>query len=279
MKLILVTLFGLLALANAYEPIVRYYHESEGIAEAERIKAAELAADFDGSRVVGGSAASLGQYPYMCGLVITLNSGATSVCGSSLLSNTRLVTAAHCWFDGRNQARQFTVVCGSIRLFSGGTRVTTNRVQMHGSWNPNTVRNDVAVITTNNIAMNNNIARIQLASGSNNFAGSWAHVAGFGLQRDSGSISTNQVKHHVRVQVITNAVCRNTFGSLIVDSTICTSGAGGVGPCGGDSGGPLVTNNRLIGIVSFGSAAGCQRGFPGAYARVSSFESWIRARL
>ncbi|XP_068623044.1 collagenase-like [Battus philenor] len=279
MKLFLLALFCLLTFAAAVEPIQLYYHESAGIAEAESIRAAELAADFDGSRIVGGSAASLGQYPYMCGLVIRLNSGATSVCGSSLLSNTRLVTAAHCWWDGRNQARQFTVVCGSIRLFSGGTRINTNRVQMHGSYSHSTLRNDIAIISTNNINYNNNIGRIQLASGSNNFAGSWAHASGFGRQRDSAGITNNQVKHHVRLQVITNAVCRNTFGSAIVDSTLCTSGAGNVGTCSGDSGGPLVTNNHLIGVTSFVAAAGCQRGMPAGFARVTSFESWIRGRL
>lgn len=86
------------------------------------------------------------------GLVIALMSGATSVCGSSLLTNTRLVTAAHCWRDTRNQARQFTVVLGSNRLFSGGTRIATNSVAVHASYNPNTLHNDVAIITIRSVA-------------------------------------------------------------------------------------------------------------------------------
>lgn len=70
----------------------------------------------------------------------------TGVCGASLISSNRLVTAAHCWFDGTNQAWRFTVVLGSVTLFSGGTRIDTSVVAMHPNWTPLLVRNDVAVI-------------------------------------------------------------------------------------------------------------------------------------
>ncbi|XP_045534528.1 collagenase [Papilio machaon] len=283
MKLSLVALSCLLlAAANAYEPIELNYHENVGIPKAEAIRQAELAADFDGSRIVGGSTVSrLGEWPFLAGLVITLTTGQTSVCGSSLLSATKLVTAAHCWRTGNAQARQFTVVLGSLRLFSGGTRVNTNRVEMHSSYNMNSLANDIAMITINRVNLNNNINTIALASGNNNYAGSWARAAGFGLTRDGGSISNNQALSHARVQVITNDVCRRTFGNTIQSSTLCISGANGISTCSGDSGGPLTTDNRrtLIGVTSFGSARGCQRNLPAGFARVSSFNSWIRARM
>ncbi|KPJ12032.1 Collagenase [Papilio machaon] len=283
MKLSLVALSCLLlAAANAYEPIELNYHENVGIPKAEAIRQAELAADFDGSRIVGGSTVSnLGEWPFLAGLVITLTTGQTSVCGSSLLSATKLVTAAHCWRTGNAQARQFTVVLGSLRLFSGGTRVNTNRVEMHSSYNMNSLANDIAMITINRVNLNNNINTIALASGNNNYAGTWARAAGFGLTRDGGSISNNQALSHARVQVITNDVCRRTFGNTIQSSTLCISGANGISTCSGDSGGPLTTDNRntLIGVTSFGSARGCQRNLPAGFARVSSFNSWIRARM
>ncbi|XP_046969189.1 collagenase-like [Vanessa cardui] len=283
MKFLLVVV-GLALAVAAEEKIFSDYHEEIGIPEAARIKLAEAAQDFDGSRIVGGQQSSLGAHPHLGGLVITLTDNRQSVCGSSLLTNTRLVTAAHCWRHGSTQARQFTVVLGSVLLFSGGLRVNTNNVQVHASYNQQTLANDVAIIVTGHIGYTNNINRIAIATGSNNYVGTWATAAGFGRTSDTAGISTSQSKRHVNMQVITNAVCANTFGnSVIISSTLCTATTGGQSTCGGDSGGPLAIgsgNSRtLIGITSFGSAAGCSRGFPAGFARVTSFASWINARL
>lgn len=86
--------------------------------------------------------------------MITLTTGATSVCGTSLLTNSRTVTAAHCWWDGRGQARQFQVVLGSTTLFSGGVRINTNNVQMHANWNVNNLNNDIAIVIISSVGFN-----------------------------------------------------------------------------------------------------------------------------
>ena len=217
-------------------------------------------------------------------MVITLTDGRTSMCGASLLSHTRSVTAAHCWRTRNAQARQFTLAFGTANIFSGGTRVTTSSVHLHGSYNMNNLNNDVAIINHNHVGFNNNIQRINLASGNNNFAGTWAWAAGFGRTSDAASGANNQQKRQVSLQVITNAVCARTYGnSVIIGSTLCVSGANGRSTCSGDSGGPLSIGSgggrQLIGITSFGSDRGCQRGYPAGFARVTSFNSWIRARI
>ncbi|CAH2092640.1 unnamed protein product [Euphydryas editha] len=283
MKLILVV--ASLALAvSAQEPIFGDYHEEIGIPEAERIWRAETAIDFDGSRIVGGDVSGAGQFPYLGGLIITLTDNRQSVCGSSLLSNTKIITAAHCWRTANTQAREFLVVLGSLRLFSGGVRIRTSNVEVHGSYNTRTLQNDVAIGTISSVAYSNVINRIPIATGSNDYVGVVATAAGFGLTRDGGGIPQSQVKRHVNMQVITNTVCRRTFGPLIVTaSTLCTATTGGRSTCNGDSGGPLTVGSggsrQLIGVVSFGSAQGCERGLPAGFARVTSFASWINARM
>lgn len=57
------------ALVAAEEPILVYYHENEGIPEAARIKHAESALDFD-ERIVGGSPAAVGTYPFLVSMVL-----------------------------------------------------------------------------------------------------------------------------------------------------------------------------------------------------------------
>ncbi|XP_063894620.1 collagenase-like [Helicoverpa armigera] len=294
MKLLTVTLLAFAVVVSArnidledvidLEDITAYdYHRKVGTPLAEKIRLAEEEAERNPSRIVGGSASSLGQFPYQAGLVIQYASH-QSACGGSLLNQRRVLTAAHCWFDGWNQARSFTVVLGSIRLFSGGTRLVTSSVVMHGSWNPSNVRNDIAMINLpSNVGTTNTIRPIALPSGNelnNQFAGFTAVASGFGLTRDGGQIS-NELRH-VSLPVITNSVCRQSF-NIIQDSNVCTSGANGRGTCTGDSGGPLVVTNNgrqiLIGVTSFGSGHGCQSGAPAAYARVTSFISWINSRL
>ncbi|CAH0686238.1 unnamed protein product [Spodoptera exigua] len=262
MKFLGLALLALAAVASAknihvedvidLEDITAYgYLAKVGKPLADAIRKAEEEAS--ASRIVGGSASSLGQFPYQAGLLADFAAG-QGVCGGSLISANRVLTAAHCWFDGQNQAWRFTVVLGSIRLFSGGTRVTSSSVVMHGSWLPSLIRNDVAVIR-----LNSNVAL------------------------SSAGITINQFLSHVSLPVITNAVCRASFPLIVQDSNICTSGAGGRSTCQGDSGGPLVVtrNNSplLIGVTSFGSARGCQVGSPAAFARVTSFISWINSQL
>lgn len=70
MKLLVLTLCCLAVGAigaewETYEPVELYYHERIGIPRAEALRQAELAADFDGTRIISGSPAALGAYPYM----------------------------------------------------------------------------------------------------------------------------------------------------------------------------------------------------------------------
>ncbi|KAL0828786.1 hypothetical protein ABMA28_003700 [Loxostege sticticalis] len=283
---LLILLVAVAAAAAEYLQPEFNYHEVEGIPKFEAIKQFEEGTDFDGGRIWGGQSVGAGAQPHLGGLVITLTDGRQSICGSSLLSNTRSVTAAHCWrsLNAQGQiiqASRFTIVWASNRLMSGGTRVNTNQVFMHPQYNMRSLQNDVAVIRHNHVNFNNQINRINLASGSNSYAGTWATAAGFGRNNDVSG-SSNPDKRQANLLVITNDVCRRTFGNTIVASTLCVSTTHGSSTCPGDSGGPLAIgsgNNRiLIGITSFGTQW-CTRGFPAGFARVTSFNSWIRGQM
>nr|QRN45234.1 collagenase 4-like [Tineola bisselliella] len=259
-----------------------------GIPEAERIhKAEEEFLNSPEGRVVGGNPSRIGQFPWQAGLLIEMvGTSGVGVCGASLLSSNRLVTAAHCWHDGINQAWRFTVVLGSTLLFSGGMRIQTTDIVMHPQWTPSLIRNDVAMINLPAHVQSNTISPISLPRGEERhelFTNEGATVSGFGRTYDGANISPDQFLSHAFIDTIANGICNIPFLGLVQDSNICTSGAGGRGPCGGDSGGPLYLyrNQRpiLIGIVSFGSARGCEAGRPAVYARVTSFVDWIERSL
>lgn len=67
---ILVLFVVLATVAFAAEEPQRFYHETVGVPEATRIRQAEQARDFDGSRIVGGSAAGLGAHPHIVSISV-----------------------------------------------------------------------------------------------------------------------------------------------------------------------------------------------------------------
>ncbi|CAH0686295.1 unnamed protein product [Spodoptera exigua] len=261
MKTLVVGL-SLIVCASALLEVQTNYHDAIGIPAAEKLKALEEAslaneAVTNNNRIIGGALAPVGAYPYFAGLLINFfGTTARSVCGSSLLSPNRLVTAAHCWFDGNRQASEFTVILGSNWLFSGGERIATRQVFMHPQYVPQFLTNDVAMVYLPRNAMITNFVRpIRLPSNLelwNQFVGHWAVAAGFGSTSDEQAAASTVVSH-IRLQVISNTQCENSYGLTIVrPSTLCTSGFGKIGICGGDSGGPLAAfdNNGNPFLVS-----------------------------
>ncbi|XP_075977059.1 brachyurin-like [Anticarsia gemmatalis] len=264
------------------------YHRRFGIPRAAELKKLEEEEIRTGSsqRIVGGNVVDISAVPYQAGLVITLNFFWTSVCGASLISQNRLITAAHCQNDGNNVANGMTVVLGHNFIFVGGLRIFTRDIHMHPAWNPNNAANDIAVIRlTSSVAFSNVIQPIALPNGleSNTFVDWTALASGWGRTVNGGEIPEFQRISAVNLPIITNEACTVAYGPWVHNSNICTSGAGGRGTCGGDSGGPLavlIDNTRvLIGVTSYGSARGCQAGDPAAFARVTSFLVWIRSFL
>lgn len=105
-----------------------------------------------------------------------------------------------------------------------------------------------------------------------------ARVSGWGVYADGASTS-NELRF-VDLNIKDRSHCVGVFGPEVVRvSNVCTNADRGKSTCGGDSGGPLVleyAGDRFqIGIVSYGAAAGCEKGYPSVFTRVASFLDWI----
>ncbi|CAK1552769.1 unnamed protein product [Leptosia nina] len=218
----------------------------------------------------------------MGGLIIDLTSGQQSVCGSSLLSHNRALTAAQCWRSRRHEGKRLLVVLGSLRLFSGGRRVETNKVLVHENYDKILLHNDIAVIILPTILFTNSIRPINIAEGNQSYVGDTATAVGFGRtgHSEEDGISRQQQLRFVGLQVISTNECARVYGlNYVTNSTLCVSGSGGRSICGGDQGGPLIFNHQVIGVTSINAATGCEKNRPTGFTRVPSFHSWIRANM
>lgn len=263
------------------------WHRSVGIKDAESRKKYENLLMALGP-IVGGSIASVDAHPYLVGLLIDIiGMSSQSACGGSLISSSRVLTAAHCWNDGRVQAWRFTAVFGSPFLFHGGLRLFPNGIAVHPQYQARTLANDIAVLyLQGHVPFTNNIRPIRLPFGqlfNQDLTGRWATASGYGRYSDAVSPTTNTMARYVPIQVISLQQCRGVFGDVVLDSNICTNGYGGVGICRGDSGGPLTMTHHgepvLIGVSSFVARYGCELGFPSAFTRVTSYVDWIHRHM
>ncbi|XP_053687664.1 brachyurin-like [Sabethes cyaneus] len=235
-------------------------------------------------RVTNGQEATLGQFPYQVALLSNF-AGGTGICGATVLTNNYILTAAHCVQNAQGGtaiigAHDRTVNEASQQRIGFGA----SGIRIHEGYIPTNIRNDVAVVRLNNpIVFGNWVTPVGIPywTDSRHFAGQTGTVSGFGRFSDS-STSTSAVIRFASNPILTEADCLQRWGNngnLIQPQNICLSGEGGRSACNGDSGGPLTItedgDTLQVGIVSFGSAAGCSIGMPSVYARVTHFRQWI----
>uniref|UniRef100_A0A182IN32 Peptidase S1 domain-containing protein n=1 Tax=Anopheles atroparvus TaxID=41427 RepID=A0A182IN32_ANOAO len=231
------------------------------------------------SRIVNGFPAAPGQFPYQA-FLSGQTAGGNLACGGSLISDTWVLTAAHCQVN----VIQFTVRVGTNNINEGTVR-TSDLIIIHPAYNPGNLNNDIGLIRLSQpVPLGGNIQAVSLpeANLAETFLNREATVSGFGRTSDSiPTISTTL--NFVNLNIISNIECMGVYGAAtIIDSTICARGrdAPNQGTCNGDSGGPLtITENGQsvqIGVVSFVAAVGCEAGLPSGYVRTTHFRNWIR---
>lgn len=245
------------------------------------------------ARIVGGTNASPGEYPWAAYFENPIGGGYVGICGGSLISAHYVLTAGHCCVG--EDGEEAPVRAGQIVSIGGyyltdmeqgypagydgaGEQLTIEATYLPHDFNLSTLFNDLCIVELPQAS--SVVNRIQLNFNDTQDLSGTVTVIGWGVTSENGS--QPNVLQQVSVPIVPHAECVADYeGSAIITNNMICAGlqnTGGKDSCQGDSGGALFkkTNNGYlqIGIVSFGD--GCaQPLFPGVYTRVSSYQDFI----
>ncbi|XP_047446024.1 serine protease 56 [Mugil cephalus] len=235
------------------------------------------------SRIVGGSPAPPGSWPWL----VNLQLDGALMCGGVLVDSSWVVTAAHC-FAGSHSESSWTAVVGEFDITKTDPDeqiLKVNRIIPHPKFNPKTFNNDIALVElTSPAVLSEHVTPVCLPSSVDPPTGSPCLVAGWGSLYEDGPSA--DVVMEAKVPLLPQSTCKSTLGKELVTNTMLCAGylSGGIDSCQGDSGGPLIYQDRisgrfqLYGITSWGDGCG-EKGKPGVYTRVSAFSDWIQAEI
>ncbi|KAE8594473.1 hypothetical protein XENTR_v10019660 [Xenopus tropicalis] len=236
------------------------------------------------SRVVNGQEVAPHSWPWQVSLQYIYDGYWYHTCGGSLIAPNWVLTAAHCISSentyrvqlGKHNLQQFNdgqETIGVIGLFN------------HPQWNPNNLANgfDISLLKLEReVDYSDTIKPGCLPPAGyilpNQFG---CYVTGWGYLQTEGPPSATLQQGLLKI--VDYATCRRLDWWFInvKTSMICAGGDGNVASCYGDSGGPLNCKNadgvwEVHGVVSFGSASGCNiNKKPSVFTRVSDYNSWI----
>ncbi|CAM4544142.1 unnamed protein product [Caretta caretta] len=233
------------------------------------------------NRITGGISAQVGEWPWQASLQLS----GIHRCGATLISNTWLITAAHC-FRGQQNPSRWTASFGTV-IRPPQSRRSIRNIIIHEKYS-DAVQNhnyDIAVVQLSSpVEFTNVIRMVCLPEEFYVFPhNTTCFVTGWGALRNEGS-SINNLRQ-AEVKIIDTNICNRAevYNGAIAPGMVCAGYLEGeIDACQGDSGGPLVTEDRrgvwfLVGIVSWGDEC-AKKNKPGVYTRVTYYRDWIAAK-
>ncbi|MFY0579303.1 S1 family serine peptidase [Cystobacter fuscus] len=238
--------------------------------------------------IVGGTNTTIAANPWQVSLQ---DSSGEHFCGGSVLNENWILTAQHCVNQGGTISMPAQVAAGSTILeginSSRQIRPVAELIIYPGYVDVNQGK-DVALLRLSAPLdlSGANVKAIPLATAADEAAGITAEgvvarATGWGALSSDGSAFPDMLQA-VDVSFLSDSAARSAYAGQPIGADQLAAASPGKDSCQGDSGGPLTVLKNgtrvLVGVVSWGEGCADSR-YPGMYARVGSFESWISSKI
>ncbi|WP_189189407.1 trypsin-like serine protease [Streptomyces albiflavescens] len=293
-------------------PTVKPSTSSPGLAELERRVAGGIAGDDTAGRttqksslsastntasvdpkIIGGSETTISTAPWMAQLWYYDDKGTSDesddlgfFCGGSVVSPTKILTAAHC-VKGYNWYKYGAVVTGTAQLpttdssgntdLHGGTVSLPLRQWNHPSYSSTTIDNDIAVLTLDTPVTAKPIRMTTSGDTASYAAGTNATLYGWG-RTSSTTQDISETLKTATLPINSDTTCAGAYGSDFIKGHMVCAGKPATGSdtgtttaCNGDSGGPLIVGGRIVGVVSWGVEDCVAKGAYSVFSKVSTY--------
>lgn len=242
--------------------------------------------------IIGGDTVSAGEFPHMVALGYERTDGYEFLCGGSLVSDTFVLSAAHC-VDTLDQVKPSIARMGVIEIggrdFSKESDVRIDQIITHPSYIRRTKYHDLALLKLEApVTFSMEIKPICLYTKDDNPIKPLI-ITGWGKTSNTRDVKSTLLLK-ANVSVVARRKCSESYTNWrklpdgIADTQICAGDPQGLrDTCQGDSGGPLqgLTADdsfyRLVGVTSFGR--GCGTPVPGVYTRIARYLDWLEAAV